>query len=120
MLALLQRINKSCISLVHKKGIELFLLPVHDCLLYYKLALFNQLKISFCDNKKAPSEKREHLVLVKKVLLVARKVIFQEHRLRDIPLSYLLLLKKRTNYVSRENQERGELKAVVVDAANDK
>jgi len=58
--------------------------------------------------------------LVEKVLLVARKVIFQEHRLRDIPLSYLLLLKKRTNYVSRENQERGELKAVVVDAANDK
>lgn len=51
---------------------------------------------------------------------MARKVIFQEHRLRDIPLSYLLLLKKRTNYVSRENQERGELKAVVVDAANDK
>lgn len=119
-LVFLDWIDKRSVGLVHEKSVKLFLLTVHNSFLYDQLTLFNQFDVPFNDDYQAKGDEGENFVLIQYALFCAEKVIAKQSCFLDVPLCDFSLLDYGANDVSWEDQKCSELKAVVVDYADQK
>ena len=89
-------------------------------LLYDQLTLFNQFDVPFNDDYQAKGDEGENFVLIQYALFCADKVIAKQSCFLNVPLCDFSLLDYGANDVSWEDQKCSELKAVVVDYADQK